>query len=165
MHAQRLTQEFLNKRDIGFAMRQGEVCKRQVCSLERAGQRADVVAVWRGDAERELLCPQGVHVARLLLACRRELRVGPDQAVVAVEEGVVAVPCFGAVFCFGDVVPALSVAAEEEDFVAFSGFGGGGQSAYVALKAWPYRPILVLGVGGIGAFYETKVLLPLWPVS
>lgn len=43
----------------------------------------------------------------------------------------------GAVFGLGDVVPALAVAGEEEDFDAFSFLGGGGEGANITFKAWP----------------------------
>jgi hypothetical protein len=83
---------------------------------------------------RQLLFPEGVYVEGLLLAGVGEVGVGPGDAVMAVESGVVAlfvrsgdveverkkgatnVPCFCTVFCFGDVVPSLAVAAEPDYF-------------------------------------------------
>jgi len=68
-----------------------------------------------------------------LLAGGGEVSIGPGDAVVAVEgrvvalsdvsgdvvvasEGMTNIPCFRAVFCFGDVVPSLAVAAEPDHF-------------------------------------------------
>ena len=113
MHAQRLAEQLFDVRLIRFIRWQREILKGQICRLNRPGKRRDVVCLRGWDVVRQLLGPKGVDILRLLLSHGCQEGVGPDEPVVSVEERVVAVPGFGSVFGFGDVVPALAVAAEE----------------------------------------------------
>ena len=73
----------------------------------------------------ELVREESARVTGLLLAHGGEVRVDPVQRAVAVELAPVVVPGFGAVESFGDVVLALAVAGEVEEFVGGFGRGGG----------------------------------------
>ena len=68
---------------------------------------------------------------------RGEGWIGPGGCAVAVDEGVVAVPRWGAVEGFGGVVPAFAVAAHDEDFVGGVRRSFEVQREYLASKALP----------------------------
>jgi len=74
---------------------------------------------------RNLLLEKSTRIPGLLLAQGCELGIRPDVSPVAVEFAPVVVPGFGSVEGLSDVVVALAVAGEVEEFVSGVGWGFG----------------------------------------
>jgi hypothetical protein len=89
VHAEGLAGEFLDARGVGVRGREWERREGQVCGLDRAGQRRDVVCLWGGEAEGEVRGPEVVRCEGLGFAQGGEVGVGPDEGGNAVEGRVV----------------------------------------------------------------------------
>lgn len=58
-----------------------------------------------------------MRLQSLLFAFRSQMRIGPEELAVSIEFRPVVVPVFGAVLRFRNIVIALAVSAEVEEFV------------------------------------------------
>ena len=124
VRADALAEELFDRRQEWARLWQRQVAVGVVCGLKAARQRRGVVGLWRLDAlVFDQRGPEDVVRNGLLDACWVEGCIGPGYGGVAVDLRVVAVPGWSSVIGLRSVVPALAVAANEEEFV-HDVFGG-----------------------------------------
>lgn len=88
------------------------------------------------------------------------MRIRPEQLAVALEFRPVIVPLLGAVFGFRDVVIALAVATEVEEFISSARWCGRLQVLDISAETLP-KWFGRIRVCGIGAGDEAEVVLVL----
>ena len=150
MRTDTLSQKLLDDRHKGVLARKRHTLKVKLSSVETAVQRTRIESLGRRYLfVLDEMFPEGIYDFGLLDTGFCKLRISPRDGAVAVQLGPVAVPRRGAKVGLSGVMEAFTVAAHEEEGVAFIARCLLVQGGEVVGETLPLGCVLAIWVGRV----------------